>query len=347
MKRCGLLLCLGLLALLSACGRRGPAPAGKAPVATSRTKVVVYSPHGREMLEPFEQRFEQAHPETDLEWLDMGSQEVLDRLRAEKANPYADVWWGAPQDMFTKAANEGLLAAYQPTWRDQLPAARRDPADRWYGQYLTPAVIVYNTEALTAEQAPQDWDDLLKPEWHDKILIRSPLESGTMRTFFAAMIQRQPDEEKGFDWLRKLHANTKDYPANPALLHRQISAQEGVVTVWALRDVEIQKRVNHYPLGYVVPKSGCPIVLDAIALVAGGKHAEAAKVFYEWVTAPEQLYWAAEQFDCLPAQPDLDEAKLPERMPRKLPELKLDWDRIQAKGGAWMDQWKRTVRTEK
>ena len=81
--------------------------------------------------------------------------------------------------------------------------------------------------------------------------------------------------------------------------------------------------------------------------MAGGKHAEAAKVFYEWVTAPEQLYWAAEQFDCMPARPDIDKAKLPERMPRDIPEIKLDWAQIDAKGAGWMDHWKRAIRTDK
>src|SRR5690349_23165315 len=34
-----------------------------------------------------ERRFEQLHPEVDVRWLDMGSQEVYDRLRSERANP--------------------------------------------------------------------------------------------------------------------------------------------------------------------------------------------------------------------------------------------------------------------
>lgn len=343
----GLLLTSLLLALIG-CQPNSPEPAAtaEAPAAApaAKTKVTVYSPHGREMLEPFERRLEVAHPEIDLEWLDMGSQDILDRLRAEQASPACDVWWGAPHTMFIKGAKEGLLAPYRPTWAEAIDVGRKDPDDLWYGQYLTPGVIVYNTEALTGDQAPQDWDGLLEPQWQDKILIRDPLGSGTMRTFIAAMILRAPSEEAGFDWLRRLDANTKSYPASPALLHRQLATQEGLITVWNLRDVDIQHRVNGYPLGYVIPKSGCPLVTDAIALVRGGPNPEGAKVFYEYVTSDEQLLWAAEEFDCLPARTDIDQTKLPERLPREIPELKLDWAEVEANGERWMKTWDEQVR---
>src|SRR6185503_19118102 len=60
----------------------------------SRTPLVIYSPHGRDLLTLFEHRFEAAHPDVDVRWLDMGSQEVYDRIRSERANPQADVWFG-------------------------------------------------------------------------------------------------------------------------------------------------------------------------------------------------------------------------------------------------------------
>ena len=49
---------------------------------------------------------EEAHPGVDVRWLDMGSKEVLSRVRAERSRPAADVWWGAPSTMFAQAAQE-------------------------------------------------------------------------------------------------------------------------------------------------------------------------------------------------------------------------------------------------
>ena len=70
------------IALLAACS------------SDNRKVLIVYSPHGKELLEYFEKAFEKAHPDIDVQWVDMGSQEVLERVRAEKPNPQADVWFG-------------------------------------------------------------------------------------------------------------------------------------------------------------------------------------------------------------------------------------------------------------
>src|SRR3989441_12054540 len=74
-----------------------------------RTPLIVYSPHGRDLLTLLERRFEQLHPDVDVRWLDMGSQEVYDRLRSERANPQADVWFGGPATIFARGARDSLL----------------------------------------------------------------------------------------------------------------------------------------------------------------------------------------------------------------------------------------------
>src|SRR5512143_3605301 len=99
----------------------------------TRTPLVLYSPHGRDLLGLMEKEFESAHPEIDVRWLDMGSQEVYDRLKSEKANPQADVWYGGPDTIFARGARDGLLAAYHPEWADHLAPESRHPGDLYFG----------------------------------------------------------------------------------------------------------------------------------------------------------------------------------------------------------------------
>ena len=87
-----MLLCL----LVAACGG-----------GDGRTPVVLYSPHGRDQLELLERAFEARNPDIDVRWLDMGSQEVFDRLRSERANPQADVWFGGPTTIFGRLRRDG------------------------------------------------------------------------------------------------------------------------------------------------------------------------------------------------------------------------------------------------
>src|SRR2546429_9354483 len=65
-----------------------------------RTPLVIYSPHGRDLLTLLERRFEQLRPGVDVRWLDMGSQAGDDRVRSEPATPQAPACVGGPAPAF-------------------------------------------------------------------------------------------------------------------------------------------------------------------------------------------------------------------------------------------------------
>src|SRR3989442_481232 len=151
-----------------------------------RTPLVIYSPHGRDLLTLLERRFEQLHPGVDVGWLDMGSREVYDRVRSERANPQADVWLGGPATIFARAAADSLLEPYRPSWAGAIDPHGRGRGDLYFAAYETPVAIVYAERALKPQDAPQDWDDLLDPRWRGRGRIRDPLASGTMRAAWGA-----------------------------------------------------------------------------------------------------------------------------------------------------------------
>ena len=317
----------------------------------SRRTLVVYSPHGKEMLRAFEERFEKAHPGVDVQSVDMGSQEVLDRLRSEKANPQADVWWGAPAPTFEEAAQEGLLEKWIPSWAAALPADAKDPEGFWYGTYLTPEVIAYNTQAVSPAEVPRDWDDVLDPKWKGKVLIRDPMASGTMRTIFGMVMDRSlrqtGDTTQGVQWLRRLDGNTREYVLNPTLLYQKLARREGVVTLWDMPDIETLKAKTKFPIDYVIPRSGTPLLVDAVAVVKGTDDPELARQFAEWVGSTEALVPAAREFFRLPARSDVPADSLPEGLRKARSQITpepLDWQRLQQKTPEWMRYWDEHVR---
>src|SRR5207249_31694 len=89
-----------LLLLVAACSR------------DSRTPLVVYSPHGRDLLTLFEHRFEALHPDIDVRWLDMGSHDAYDRVRSDRANPQADVSFGGPSLILAQPARDTMRAGF-------------------------------------------------------------------------------------------------------------------------------------------------------------------------------------------------------------------------------------------
>jgi len=316
----------------------------------SRTPITVYSPHGRDLLGLVERTFEAKHPEYDVRWLDMGSQEVYDRVRSEAANPQADVWFGGPQTIFVRGAADNLLAPYRPTWAGAVPAASRGANDLYFGSYRTAPVLVYNSKAVKPEEAPADWDDLLAPRWKGKILVRDPLASGTMRTLFGMILARSIQEtgspDRGWEWLRRFDAQTKEYVQNPALLMEKLNRQEGLITVWELTDILWQAK-RGAPLGYRFAASGSPVIDDSVGLVKGAKHPAEAREFIEFVGSAEAQQLAAREAFRLPARTDLPPASLPDWAQGVLRDLKaadVDWSLIAKNGQEWMTAWDRTVR---
>jgi iron(III) transport system substrate-binding protein len=315
-----------------------------------RTTVLVYSPHGREQLTLLEDAFERHRPDIDVRWMDMGSQEVLDRLRFERSSPQADVWFGGPTTIFGRGVQDSLLAPYRPAWADKVGPWGIGPDDLYWPVYRTPAVIAYNTAALSADDVPQDWDEVLDPKWADQVLIRDPMASGTMRAIWGLIIQKSiqatGDTGQAMQWLRRLDANTKTYTMNPAILYQKLARQEGVLSLWDLQDMLIG-RSKGQPFGYVFPASGTVVIEDAIGLVRGARHPEAAKAFIDFVATDEALLLTAREMFRLPARSDLPADSVPEWIAEVEAEMKpvpMDWDLLAREGPSWMSYWDEHVR---
>lgn len=316
----------------------------------TRTPLVIYSPHGRDLLTLLEHRFEALHPDVAVHWLDMGSQEVYDRLRSERANPQADVWFGGPATIFARGANDSLLDAFRPSWADRIDAHGRGPLDRYFAAYETPAVIAYAEQAVKPTDAPQDWDDLLLPQWKGKVLIRDPLASGTMRAVWGMIIERglkqTGDTAAGFRWLRRLDAQTKEYVLNGPLLDQKIVRQEGLVTIWDLPDILLNRR-DGLELGYRFPISGTPVIEDAIAVVRGARHRALAQLFVDFVGSVDAQLLATREAYRLPARLDLPADSLPpwaREVRRLMKAADVDWDLLARHEAEWMRYWDHTVR---
>lgn len=313
-------------------------------------KIVVYSPHGKDILADFEKRFEAKYPGVDVQWLDMGSQDVLDRVRSEKTNPQGDIWWGAPSVMFEQATKEGLLEPYQPSYHSSIPEKYRDPQFVWTGTSQTPEVIMYNEQLVSAKDVPKDWDDILEPVFKDKVMIRFPLASGTMRTIFTAMIYKEMNkeggsEEKGFEWLKRLDQNTKEYVSSPEIMFNKIAKGEATITLWNMPEAVMLRKKKNYPFNFVIPESGTPILTEGIALIKGGKHSKAAQAFYEFVNSPESTKILAEKYYRIPTRTDITDLPTWIKETKLIP-MELDQSLIKSKEKEWMEKWDREIKNK-
>ena len=319
--------------------------------AQDRTRrVVVFTPHGQELLDEYGEAFEAVHPDIEVVGSFVPTGQILSRLRIDRDSPQVDIWWGGTSAFFSQGKSEDLLQPYRPSWADASRDGYHDADDMWYAQFLQVPAIKFNSNIYEAEQIPGTWDELLGADWKDKIVIREPMNSGTMKTIFTGLIWRlggdEHDPAPGYEFLKKLDAQTHAYLPNPQALYDRVAKSEaGYISLWNLTDVLFQTHANGYPFGYRIPSDPVPISLDPIGIVAGAPHFEEAKLFYEFVTSKESCLKLARDHFRILARDDIAEDELPPFMSEvSFEPMDIDlaeFDRLQVD---WMDHWQESIR---
>ncbi len=304
----------------------------------------VYSPHGKYLEGDIKQRFEAAHPGWTVRFQDMGGGEIFAKIGAERDRPRACVWWGGSASDFKNAEAQGLLEAYVPPWAANLPENAKSPTGGWSATFLTPEIILYNPNKIKAEDVPQEWDGLLDSKWKGRIAVRDARASSGMKLIFGALILREKERhgsiDAGFEFLRKLDANTASYAANPDGLYRLLESDGPcMLAPWNLPDVLNLKKNKGKPFDFVMPKNTM-VNVEPIALVKNNPNPEGAKLFYNFVNDPEQLILMAHERDRIPARTDIPQEKLPESMRGlKLEPMKFDAAEFDKNIEEWMARW--------
>jgi len=328
------------LLLVSACARN----------VESSPKLTIYTGRDKDevahVIDLFTQKFPQYKGRVNT--ITLGAQAALDRLRAEKANPQAGFLWGGTLQGLQQAADEGLLVPSNPETANLIDPSRKDPQGRWYAEMLLPEVIIYNHDLVKPGEAPKEWDDLITPAFKDKIVIRDVMASGTMRTIYSAMIYRQYRKtgsvDAGFDWLRKLDANTAVYTPTPDDMYLKLDRGVGTVTLWNLQDALIQPLKNNRPWSYVIPASGVPVLLDGLGVVNNPNSLQAALDLQNFILEPHLQAQLARDYYQIPAI-QISDSEKPEWLAKlDIKEMKIDWNLLSEKQTDWMNYWSQNIK---
>lgn len=337
----------GAAVSLASCGLDSSSKSGGAsdPVAFT-----IYTARDKALAEGVVKDFEAKYPE----WkgkatiLTLGAQEALERVRAEKANPQGDIWWGGTRQQLTTGASDGVLAPAPKEVIDRVPADYRDAEGKWIGEMRLAELFMVNTEMMPLDKAPADWDALLEPNMKDKIAIRDVEASGTMRSIYCAMIDRLYEKgnspQAGYDWLKKLDANTKVYAANPTDLYQRVSRQEAAVSLWNLQDIMLQKTGSFPMLAPKVPASGAPMLVDGFAKIANGPGGAGADKFITYLMSEDVQKKLAEERFQIPTIKLSSEPKWLSELGLK--EMKVDWDRIAKNETEWIKYWASSIKNK-
>jgi putative spermidine/putrescine transport system substrate-binding protein len=123
---------------------------------------------------------------------DAGSADEIEAIKANKdsGGPQApdviDVGIGYGEQIKT----EGIVAPFKvPTW-DTIPDSAKDPDGYWWAEYY--GVLVFEVSKPAIENTPQDWEDLLKPEYKGKVAMAGDVlkSNQSVQTVLASGLSR-------------------------------------------------------------------------------------------------------------------------------------------------------------
>ena len=300
--------------------------------------LVIYTTHSEEMVGVIADAFTE-ETGVEVEFINLKG-ELADRVRTEKENPQADIMFGGDAATYMILDAEGCYEATNPTWGADVDDAYKASNGNWYGTYLTPMVLFYNTNLLTAETAPADWSDLVKPEYANMIVTRDSLSS-SMGSTIASLIQYYTENESetsAWDYVKALSENTKNYYNSGSMMYQAVGKDEAAISMAVINDVFTNRDKNEMPFEIIIPTSGAVVITDCVAAIKNAPHPNAAAAFMEFIGGEECQLLTATEYNRMPVNSSIL-AECPEWMQTEFSVLDVDWSVISENKTTWLQTW--------
>jgi iron(III) transport system substrate-binding protein len=211
--------------------------------------------------------------------------EAISRMEAEKENPQASVWVGGVGLDHISGKVKGLTTPYKSRVADTIPAKFRDPESYWTGLYIGPLTFFTNNARAKALgiTPPTSWADLLKPEYKGLIRVANPATSGTAYTIITTLRYiYDGDEDKVFDYLKKLDKNVDQYTRSGAAYAASVAIGEIPIGIGFAHD-QVKMLDQGVDATITAPSEGSGYELAAMSMIKGGKDQVNGKKLYDWI----------------------------------------------------------------
>lgn len=247
-----------------------------------------------EIIEVFQEKYNL--PITELN-PDAGSADEIEAIRANighsgpEAPDVVDVGLG----FALSAKDEGLLAPYKVSTWDTIPDEFKDADGYWCGGYY--GIIAFEVNADIVTNVPQDWADLLNPEYKGMIALAGnpTVSSQAVNGVLAAALANGGSLDKplpGLEFFAQLY-QSGNFVTTIGDSSTLVSGETPILIRWdynalAHRDAE----AGATNIVVQIPQSGVLAGGYALAISAYAPRPNAAKLWMEFMYSDEgQLLW--------------------------------------------------------
>jgi len=297
---------IAIVLILSACGD-----------GESSKELTVYTPMPEENADAYLKKFEEDTGIT-VNYTRLSTGEIYSKLEAQDGKSDASIWFAGPSDSFIQADEAGFLDEYEADNLENLDKIDDNlivEGANWIPIYQGPIAFATNKDWLEENgyEAPTSWDDLLKPEFENNIMLAHPGASGTGYQFVSTLVQIMGEDE-AFDYLKEFNKNVKQWTKGGSANAQFIGIGE-VGTGLAFAQDLLPLKDEGYPLEITYPEDGVSVAVEGAAKIKGGPDSEKenAKKFMNWINSIEgQSVYADTGYYHIPVVPG---ANMPEGAP--------------------------------
>jgi iron(III) transport system substrate-binding protein len=222
-----------------------------------------------------------------------GTPVAYGRIVEWKGKPDADIFWGGESALFEKLAEQKLLQRLElgkEAW-DAIPASigkpkpipLKDPHGYWVGTALEPYGLVYHPVKIKrlGLAEPRDWEDLLNPKLKGEVAQCAPTRSSSSNATYEVILSMH-GEERGWDWLRKLAANTGHFTARSRDVPTVVAKGEYAAGFAVPSYMAFEEKLAGFDIRFAAPKNAF-VTPEPMAILAGTRNPRAARAFIEFL----------------------------------------------------------------
>lgn len=224
-------------------------------------------------------------------WQRLSGNDCFTRIKNERDNPQADIWYGGTWDPYIAAAKEGLLYAYE----DCKGVANYRSENYgvgfpyWFGIYSGWIGFICDSEELASRNlpVPTSWEDLTKPEYKDLLVLANPGATGT-GVMVTSILFQVFGQEKALEMIAAMDKNVTTYVKTGSGTSHQVALGEAAIGVGFLHtglDYKVNKGYDSFVL--TAPSEDTGYEVGGAAIIEGRKHLDEARLFIEYALTPE------------------------------------------------------------
>ena len=220
-----------------------------------------------------------------IDMIFMSSGPAMSRISAEKNNPQADVWFGAPNENHIIAKTGGLTQPYAAKDAASLDAGFKDSEGYWHAFYMNPLGFGVRHEELakSGKPVPKSWQDLLDPAYKGMIQMPSPQSSGTSYSLMLTLIQLMGEDE-ALTFMQKLNPNIQTYTQSGTAPSQNLAIGETQIAI-QFTPAFLKLLDQKFPIEVIFPEEGVGFEAAALSILKGAKNLEEAKTLVDWITS--------------------------------------------------------------